>query len=839
MTISTEQLIANNYNPQEITAFLQFLDPTVGQYFTCAFLDSESKQNISGYGVRFGKVEQIVADLDKLVGVKPTLHVTLNSTDHKGRRKENVTGTRVLCLDLDNFIGLEEIKRLKDKFKPHCIVRSSSNDEGAKYHLYWRISNVSLESWSVFQLAIAQHFNGDKTLDGIAKTIRVPGVERKCKDGSIQMPEMVYLEGKIKPLNYDDILALFPWYDEEYKKAKETKELEREALRLQWKELNKGRKKGEKVSVNPKESGRNNALWHELYGTLMREEIGANEAELLILAYELNEAFGPECGGALSNYEVENVVDSALRTATDKLAEKAEAKERKKAESKALLSKMAEIAAIPTNGFAGIFEYDYSVGSLRENRFTTLATVQRVLQRYLKYLARIGDTLYAFDDNEKIWRPQNKKPDIINDFVATCVRDIYRDPEFNSYFSTDKLKAALEKFSSHSFLSGVQQQLCLSSKIKRFSGTDFDRDSDLFFCANGVLNLRNGSLRDAKPEDMLLHRSGVIYDPNAEYGAWIEFLDEVFQDNENPAGMKEFLQRLFGYSLTGGIEAQKLFIHFGSGSNGKSKILQALSMLLGGYAAFMDGKGFLKSAKSSVELERVGARIAGRRLCIIDDLDTKAQWSEGIVKNLTSPTLVARRLYEEEANIPNRAKFHIGCNERPVPESQNYGLLRRLCIIPYPRQFEPSAEKEQELQEMLVSQLSGILNWALKGRIGLLDGLGFKEPSEVGEMIIEYKREHFGSENAVERLLERVSSRVSVDAPEYAEHWHTINEILEHVNNGLESLNLPERYNVTTIGTLLKSKFNAPERRVQVNRVRVRQRLIILKSASLARDILA
>lgn len=830
------------FNLDEIKAFFTFLDPTPEQYFTCAFLDAESNDSISGYGTKFAKVSTILATLDSLKAVQPTLHVTLNQTNHNGRRKEHIIASRVLCVDLDKYVTVDEIKRIKAEFSPHCIVKSSQQisgaNAGAKYHLYWKIESLELDVWSRFQLGLAQFFGGDKTLDGIAKTIRVPGVLRTCKDGSQQMPEIMFLPENIKPLGIEDLVQLFPWYDTEHRKAKIEKELERERLRTEWKALNKGLKKGEKAEINPKETGRNSALWHEIYGALVRQEIESTEEAALVHANVLNESFGQDCGGALAASEVETIVESAVRTAAGKIEEKREKAAKKLADSKALLEKIEEIAKTPTNGFAGIYEYDYSKGSLQENRFTTLATVDRVLQRYGSYICKVDDILFAFDAEERIWRKQSKRLDIINDFVATCIRDIYRDAEFCSYFGGDKLKGAVEKFSSHSFTSGVQQQVCLSSKIKRYKSSDFDSNTNLVFCGNGVVDLQNGDLRQAKPEDMMLHRSGVNYEPTAKCERWIKFIREVFSDNDEPEAMVKFMQKLFGYSLTGGIEAQKIFIHFGSGSNGKSKVLQALDMLLGDYSTLMDGKAFTTGVKGfAQELERVGARIVGKRVVIVDDLDTQAKWSEGIVKNLTGVKVISRKLYEEGTNSPNRAKFHIGCNERPIPESQNFGILRRMCIIPYPKQFEPSAEKELELQEMLEQELSGIFNWALEGRISLLRHGSLGEPSEVGQMIVEYRREHFTNEGVVDRLL--AIPEGSSEHELNQKHWHTIEEVLEHVNDGLEKAGIADRYNLTTLGTLLKSRFKCEERRVQMNKTRCRLKFIVLKClASENKDLL-
>ena len=94
--------------------------------------------------------------------------VTINETDGRGRRVENITKVKALFADLDGS-PLEPI--LKAKPEPHMIIESSKN----KYHAYWLVDDCSLEEFSMYQKAIARKFNSDPKVCDLPRVMRLPG----------------------------------------------------------------------------------------------------------------------------------------------------------------------------------------------------------------------------------------------------------------------------------------------------------------------------------------------------------------------------------------------------------------------------------------------------------------------------------------------------------------------------------------------------------------------------------------------------------------------------------------------------------------------------------------
>ncbi len=772
-------------NKKQIRDYFQLLDPH-SSYFSCIVLDSESKKALTGN--LYEKVDTLIATLESLSGVNPTLHVTLNKCDDKGRNTKNVKATRVLCVDLDVVKTKEEIEEIVSEYRVHFVVRSSPG----KYHLYWVCDGLPLETWQKYQRALAFKLGGDLNLDQLAKTIRVPGCTRRLKDLDVGLhnPELVFVDAKrieTEVVTVGSFTERWPWWE---LAEKDCVALKKKHNKSDDSSMRKYRDSGYTGTIKVK-LGRNATLYRAINDACFKDGLSLEAAREL--AFKLNAGIDVASGGPLDESEVETIVESAHSGAERGLQAKTES-------NKKQLEHLSGLKDVPTNGITEPFIYDHSSGAMRDSRFSSAAVVEMVGQKYGKSIVRMGTVLYAFCPETLVWIPQKPTPTVVSDFSLVCTRDLFRDSKFKDEFNKPGDTA---KFLSDSFISGVTKQVML----RRYSskeGKDFDRAANLLFCSNGVVDLDTGRVRDAVPEDYLLRTSNVRFDPKARCPRWEKFIVEVFSENEDPEKMVEFLQDVFGYSLTGSISRMELYVHFGSGSNGKSKVLQAISDIMGDYGTMMAGTALAKSPKAfQKELERIGVKIEGKRCVIVDDLDTATQWNEGIIKNLTGKKIMARKLYEEERDIPNRAKFHIGCNEKPVPESENFAILRRLCLIPYNRQFDPSSEKEDELQDMLETEMSGILNWAIDGyRKGLERRL--EKPPEVIWEIKAYEHQHFAVEGVVNELFSKPETK-----DETRENWHTVGDLVLYVNDHLAERGMTGK--VTTpekLGGTLKNKLH-------------------------------
>ena len=120
----------------------------------------------------------------------------------------------------------------------------------------------------------------------------------------------------------------------------------------------------------------------------------------------------------------------------------------------------------------------------------------------------------------------------------------------------------------------------LASDDRRLAATvdQWDADPWLLNTPGGIVDLRNGETRPAKPEDYMTMMTAVA--PGGECPLWHKFLDTVTGGN---ADLKKFLQVVSGYALTGSTREQILVFLYGKGQNGKTVFIKAISGVIGDY----------------------------------------------------------------------------------------------------------------------------------------------------------------------------------------------------------------------------------------------------------------
>lgn len=236
-------------------------------------------------------------------------------------------------------------------------------------------------------------------------------------------------------------------------------------------------------------------------------------------------------------------------------------------------------------------------------------------------------------------------------------------------------------------------------------------DKDLFLAAtqNGTLDLRNGSFRDSKQEDFLTLQLGTEYDANADCPRWKRFLREVFSDDES---MIDFIQRIAGYFLTGDISKQEMFILYGFGKNGKTVFLNTLSALLGDYAGTASFKTF--DADKQNEQSNDLAMLKGKRFVSMSESAADRRLNEPLIKQVTGgDKITCRFLRKEFFSYTPQFKLFLATNHKPVITQSDFGIWRRIVLIPFEQNFD--GREESGLEAQLFSELPGILNWAIEG----------------------------------------------------------------------------------------------------------------------------
>lgn len=270
----------------------------------------------------------------------------------------------------------------------------------------------------------------------------------------------------------------------------------------------------------------------------------------------------------------------------------------------------------------------------------------------------------------------------------------------------------------------------------------FDRNTDLFNCQNGTLNLTTGEFRPHDPADFLTMMSGITYDPNATCPRWEQFISEVMC---NDANLALYLQKALGYALTGDTSLECLFILYGATSrNGKGTTMETFLKIMGDYGKTSNPEmlstkfGNTNASGPSEEI----ARLAGVRFVNISEPEKKITFNAALVKRMTgNDTLNARFLHENSFDFRPNFKIFINTNYKPSVSDMTLFYSNRLKLIPFKRHFEEH-EQDKGLKAFFAApeSQSAIFNWCYEG-YKLFRKQGLDDPTAVSDATREYQEE--------------------------------------------------------------------------------------------------
>ncbi len=250
---------------------------------------------------------------------------------------------------------------------------------------------------------------------------------------------------------------------------------------------------------------------------------------------------------------------------------------------------------------------------------------------------------------------------------------------------------------------------------------------------NGVYDLGRAEFRQGRPADMNYQSTGFEYDPGAGCPIWEKAILEMMNDDQD---MVNFLQYAIGYSLTGLTSEQCLFILTGDGCNGKSVVLDTLLSLLGSYA---NNSPFSTFEAKDYERSNDIARLVGARFVSSSESSQSRRLNEERIKAITGgDKITARFLYQEFFTYTPKFKIWLAVNTLPEIRGTDNGIWRRIKLVPFDVSFK--GREDYQLTDKLRSELTGIMNWAIRGaHMWMANGL--PEPPRVKDATNEYRSE--------------------------------------------------------------------------------------------------
>ena len=274
-----------------------------------------------------------------------------------------------------------------------------------------------------------------------------------------------------------------------------------------------------------------------------------------------------------------------------------------------VLGAARELEESAMSKFAPIPIADYMLDETRPPAFTDEALALRFAELHaddLRYVAswskwlhwtgnrwQLDETLLAFNEARAVCR----------EAASQCNND-----RAAAMLASAKTVAAVER---------------LARADRRLAATvdQWDRDNWLLNTPAGTVDLRSGTMRPHRPTDYITRVTAVS--PGARCPSWHEFLERVTAGNND---LQRFMQRMFGYALSGDTSAHALFFLFGNGASGKSVTVDTIAGILNDYHKTAAIETFTASRAERHPTDLAGLR--GARLVTAVETEEGRRWAE-------------------------------------------------------------------------------------------------------------------------------------------------------------------------------------------------------------------
>jgi len=268
---------------------------------------------------------------------------------------------------------------------------------------------------------------------------------------------------------------------------------------------------------------------------------------------------------------------------------------------------------------------------------------------------------------------------------------------------------AAKQIASARTVAGIHR---LAQADQRLAATTGQWDSDPWALntPDCIIDLRSAERRPATPSDYSTKITAVA--PGGQCPLFHRFLDEVMGHD---AEMTAFLQRMFGYALTGSTQEHALFFLYGTGANGKSVLLNTVSGIVGDYHKAAPIETFTASNIDRHPTEL--AMLRGARLVTSVETEEGRRWAESRIKALTGGDKISARFMRQDFfEFTPTFKLIVAGNHKPGLRTVDEAIRRRFNLVPFTVTIPPN-DRDPELEEKLKREWPGILQWMIDGAL--------------------------------------------------------------------------------------------------------------------------
>lgn len=379
-------------------------------------------------------------------------------------------------------------------------------------------------------------------------------------------------------------------------------------------------------------------------------------------------------------------------------------------------------------------------GVSRRYERTELGNAERFADQYRDNVRYVAQWKKWIVYNGKRWEPASAGN--IRQLVHKVVKSLFIEA---SEAATEDERTQLSKWAITSQKSSsISATLKEASALLEIGADELDTNGWLLNVNNCTIDLKTGLTRPHERNDFITKIVPVDYLPDAKAPVFTHTLETCLEKS-----VIDFIQRYFGYSLTGSVKEQCFSIWQGEGRNGKTTILNAVSDIFGDYVKMVRPEALMVRFNKDAPMSEL-AQLKGARLVTASEGEDGQRLAESLIKQMSGEEKIkARFLYAEPFEFKPEFKIILSTNHKPKIRGTELAVWRRVRLIPWDVTI-PENEVDKDLPEKLKAELPGILRWVVEGAmIWRTEGLGY--PEKIKKATNDYQSE----QNAVKNFIEQ------------------------------------------------------------------------------------
>lgn len=398
----------------------------------------------------------------------------------------------------------------------------------------------------------------------------------------------------------------------------------------------------------------------------------------------------------------------------------------------------------------------------QHREMTEFGNVSRMIDKYGRSLMFVDETEQWYQWDGAKWSATSARH--VAYLAGETIQGIYEEAREEE---NEDARAALMGWARDSQKNNMVRNmvaLAQSQPVVYARAAVLDANPLLFGAANGMIDLSNGAYLPPDMNARITQYAKVDYVPGVDCPWFKQTVREAFY---NDMDMISFFKRLMGYTLMGNPKESILVIPYGHGSNGKSTIINAIARVMGDYARTAASDTFTAidgAARSNGGGPREDlVRLRGARLLTISEVDENAHLKEAVVKSLTGDDTIIARGVQAKASVEYRPRFVgvMSTNHRPIIKGDDNGIWRRICMVPFERNFkdDPDIVEDRDRGAKIAAEGVGVLNWLVEGALEY-QRIGLQPPASIRAAHEDYRDD-------MDLLKEWIDTRLEFD-PSYA-----------------------------------------------------------------------